>query len=249
MSSALLLGLVGCNSANNNQQGTPNPTNQNTEVTLTDKTLETTQETEAQYQVYSLEGMSSDELFNLLVSFSTDIKTGDTLDNYADRFAVEPYTSNANGNGNCYWFFGSDGAYYPNGERPENITNYISTVEVWCQREMDNTITLTNNSGVRIRLFLNDYSIASDLYDKLFNYLCQLAPTSYVEDNREGTYWYSSVYYETNENNCTGSSITMEKQNNDFCVSISFPLCSGYNPDTPVETVSTPADIPVVDGQ
>lgn len=173
MSSALLLGLVGCNSANNNQQAVTNST-QGTEVTVTNTTV-------PEYQVYSLEGMSSEDIFNLLISFSKDINTGDTMENYVNRFSVEPCSNN----GNSYMFW-----------HPENTSNCISNIICDAQIEMNNTITVKYDSKITISILINDYSIVSDLYDRLYQYLCQNTPNQDNAnfDNREGTSWYSQVH-------------------------------------------------------
>ena len=62
-------------------------------VTESDVAVESvpeSEETQSKYQVYSLDGMSSEEILDMLISFTTDISTGDTLDDYSDRFAVKP---------------------------------------------------------------------------------------------------------------------------------------------------------------
>ena len=198
MSSALLLSVVGCSdnryddlerrvSALEEQMAETEESKESEDVIITPLASETvisselTVVTEPEYQVYSLEGMTSEEIYNLLISFTAGINTGDTLDNYSDRFSVEP-SSIYNYN---YSFDTTD------------ASNYISTVQVNVQTEMDGTITVKDNSSVYTSLYLNDYTTASDLYDLLYqHYYNSYGDTvQYVDDVRSGTSWESVVEY------------------------------------------------------
>lgn len=218
--SALALSLCACSSTQPTQE-TTKPLGQKSVDAVnvtTSEVLDGTQETTAQYQVYSLEGMSAEDIFSLLKSFTVDITTGSTLNDYPSRFGVEPFTSNVgNGFDNCYWFFGSENAYCEN--RPENLTNYLGQVSVRVQNEMDGTITIMDYSCVNVILVLNDYNVASSLYDQIYNYLVQVKPTSNFTDHREGTTWGC----DDGVNNANGS-IYMEKKGTDYQMIITLPL-------------------------
>ena len=120
-------------------------------------------ETEKQFQIYSLDGMSGEEIFNHLTSISTSIPA----ENYADKFLVEPWLIFDG----SYRFWGSENGSYTNtNPRPENLNNYIDQVDFWIQREMDGTI-IADKSAMHVRLYLNNYDVAADLFDRIFSYL------------------------------------------------------------------------------
>lgn len=73
ISSILLLVFTGCNKSTDTISGSYYP------YVIGDQGED---EIEEQYQLYSLEGMSGEDIFNLLVSFSININNGDTIDNY-----------------------------------------------------------------------------------------------------------------------------------------------------------------------
>ena len=82
---------------------------------------------------------------------------------------------------------------------PDGANAYITSVSLrGVQQEMNNTVTLGNNSNVVIFLTVSDYDLASDLYSALYNSFTQNDyeinnDRSY--DNREGTEWNSAIYY------------------------------------------------------
>ena len=198
MSSALLLSVVGCSdnryddlerrvSALEEQIAETEEREESNDVIITQPASETvisselTVVTEPEYQVYSLEDMTSEEIYNLLISFTADVNTGDTLDNYPNRFSVEPSSFY----GYSYNFITTD------------ASNYIYSVQVNVQTEMDGTITVNNSSYVYTTLYLNDYTTASDLYDLLYqHYYNSYGDTvQYVNDDRSGTSWNSDIGY------------------------------------------------------
>lgn len=205
--SALALSLCACSS-------TPTqPTQENNQpqksVDIVDETtrevLDGIPETsEAEHQIYSIDGMSSEDIFNMLISLSTGISTGDAVDKYAERFSVTPWsTSEGDTIAYEFWF-------------PENTTNCITTIGFDnVQKEMNNTITIKEYSDVWVRLALKDYDTASDLYNRLYEYLCQNTPNQSGSpiDNREGTYWSSQV-------NC----MVEDEYGSNFCYSLEVKL-------------------------
>lgn len=78
LSSALLLGLVGCNSATNQQEATT-PTTQETEVTVTETTLKETEPTIEVFETYTLNSSELGE-FGRLVTLNA------TTDMPVDRY-------------------------------------------------------------------------------------------------------------------------------------------------------------------
>lgn len=228
MSSALLLGLVGCNSANTNQQGITNPTNQNTEVALTETPISETETTAPQYQVYSLSGMSGEEISNLIISLSTGISTGDTMDNYADRFTVKPCPPpySFSSNDFYYAFWGSESVNYGIETSKPSVTDYIDGVSVSIQQEMDGTVTVNDYNFVEVYFVLSDYNTAADVYDHLYQYLCSnldggkdFQPT----DNRTGTHW-SSVVPQVTDYGRMDFYLEMYQVDNGYGIRVQLPI-------------------------
>lgn len=134
LASALALSLCACSTTEPTQEATLQ-TSQEVDLAneTTNKILDETAEpsqSEEQYQVYSLNGMSGEEISNLIISLSTGISTGDTMDNYADRFTVKPcpppYSSSMNDF--YYAFWGSESVYYGIETSKPSVTDYIDGV-------------------------------------------------------------------------------------------------------------------------
>jgi len=209
LTSVLMMSICACGTDTQTEETTSTQTDYSDEIieevantTSIEQTTTQPTETTFPYQVYSIDGMSSDEIYDLIISFSSNIHTGDTLDNYTDRFSVQPWLNESE----MRYSFWS----------PENTTNSITGINVNAQLEMNNTITVNDDSSVSVRLALDDYDTASDLYSRLFDYLCQNTPNQMSEsfDNREGTSWYSQV-------NC---SVFEEEYNSNYCYSFEIRL-------------------------
>lgn len=221
----MMIGLCACGSKNE-VTTQPSITDKQIEFdepkqdpTLVD-TTNPTQETEAQHQVYSLEGMSTDEICTLIINLSTNLHTGDTKEKIEEQFDVSPtsedYLSYS------FWYL-------------EDSPNCITSVYYDVQKEMDNTLTITPTSFVRVSLTLKDYDTASAIYSQLFDYMCQNIPnqTGTINDNREGTSWNSQVYciVTIEENDYTydygydfGISLSLNEYTNDYRLTVNLPI-------------------------
>ena len=156
----------------------------------TDNTVQTSISEESQTSlsedhIYSLEGMSADEIVKDIYSFA-DIHTGDSLNDYPDRFSVSP-KKREGAIGETFSFFAHDG-----------IPNCIRWISIQTQIEMDNTITITNEGFVNVDLQLNDYEIAAEVYDKIYSKLSSINDWQVCEtsDIREGAHWEYRLYCE-----------------------------------------------------
>lgn len=128
--------------------------------------------------IYSLEGMSVDEIVNEIYSLA-DISNGDNLGDYSDRFAVSPQKREGN-SGEYFYFVAHDG-----------IPNCIRSIGVQTRIEMDNTITVTTKGYIYISLQLSDYEIASGVYDRIYTRISSVSDWEVYKttDVREGSSW------------------------------------------------------------
>ena len=214
LTSALMMSICACDTDTQTEE----TTSQNTVYTVA-VPVETTMETEpvettiVEIPVYSLEGMTADEIMNELISFALITDT-DTIVDYPNRFAVEPVEVL---NGNFFYFYSSD--YGTNNY--QDITDCIIRMCVDAQIEMDNSITYTDNGRIQVELRLTDCDIATALYDSAYNFIIDNGrddQNGYAYDNREGTYW------ESFENGCH---LTMEKDGDNYELLIQLPVIQG----------------------
>ena len=158
----------------------------------------TTKET---VEIYSLEGMSAQEIFDLLLTFSSDISTGANLDNYSDRFSVKPnrdlpdaYDSS---DGQIIYMFYS-GRYYS-----DTCRDYIQTITIEnIERKADGTVVVSDQTCVTVDLFLSDRDTAAALFDLVYDYYCKQFPpnTFYSKSDREGEkFWHAYANYNAGE--------------------------------------------------
>ncbi len=158
----------------------------------------TTKET---VEIYSLEGMSAQEIFDLLLTFSSDISTGSNLDNYSDRFSVKPnrdlpdaYDSS---DGQIIYMFYS-GRYYS-----DTCRDYIQTITIEnIERKADGTVVVSDQTCVTVDLFLSDRDTAAALFDLVYDYYCKQFPpnTFYSKSDREGEkFWHAYANYNAGE--------------------------------------------------
>ena len=174
------------------------------------------EDNDAKYQLYSLDGMSNDEIYDLMLGFSKDISTGDTLDDYSDRFAVNPKNST---DYYAYTFL------YPN--KPSDC---VKTVQCFVDQETDGTITVDCDSYVLVAVELKDFDKAADLYDLLYDYLLQNTPDQTgvtLDDREEATSWYSCVYCQSGDDYYTfGVSVYDNPGGDDFILTAELPILS-----------------------
>lgn len=223
VTATMLISLSACNGKEDNTNETQavssqlTTDNNATELTETEITIVSSEvivtETEKQFQVYSLDGMSGEEIFNHLVSISESIPS----EKYVDKFMVEPYESFDDN----YRFWGSSNASYTNSNlRPEDLTNYIDQYTFWIKREMDGTI-IVNESAMKVELYLSDYEVAADLFDRVYSYLSDNVITDEnnpVYDIREGTRWIIGFPFID-----TYVKVTMEKIGDNYYMAIILP--------------------------
>lgn len=209
-----MMSICACNTDTQTEE----TTSQNTVYTVA-VPVETTMEAEpvettiVEIPIYSLEGMTADEIMNELTSF-TVISNDTTITEYPNRFSVEPLEIS---NGNFFDFYSSE---YPTANY-RDITNCILQVCVDAQIEMDNSITYTDNGRIQVKLRLTDCDIATALYDSAYNFIIENGrddQNDYAYDNREGTYW------ESFENGC---SLTMDKDGDNYELLIQLPIIQG----------------------
>ena len=158
----------------------------------------TTKET---VEIYSLEGMSAQEIFDLLLTFSADISTGSNLDNYSDRFSVKPnfdlpdaYDSSEE----LINYSFNSGRYYS-----DTCRDYIQTITIEnIERKADGTVVVSDQTCVTVDLFLSDRDTAAALFDLVYDYYCKQFPpnTFYSKSDREGEkFWHAYANYNAGE--------------------------------------------------
>lgn len=173
------LSLCACNN-NMNENVVETTTEVVTQTTAaTQSTItEEIQTSAADDHIYSLDGLSADEIVNEIYSLA-DITTGDNLGDYSDRFAVSPQKREGD-SGEYFCFVAHDG-----------IPNCIRCIDVQTRIEMDNTITVTTKGYIYISLQLSDYEIASGVYDKIYTKISSVSDWEVYRttDVREGSSW------------------------------------------------------------
>ena len=169
----------------------------NSDLQETSGTLSGSTTTKESIEIYSLDGMSAQEIFDLVLTFSSDISTGDNLENYSDRFSATPEFISVPEVGEPepdfdYGFY--SGRYYS-----DNCRDYIQTVSIEnVERKADGTVIVTEKSYVQVDLYLSDRDTASELLDLCYEYLCaQFPPDSYttVYSKESENHWLGSVDY------------------------------------------------------
>ena len=196
---------VGIVETSNNNQATQNNQTSNIEETTI----------EINNNIWSLEGMTSNEIFDECITLTKYIKTGDIQDNIISNFKVTPeYINEAS-----FSF--------------TNNTNCIQRIYYEAIREMNDTYTVKNTSKCTINLNISDYNLAVELYDKFYEYLKTLPYgqlDEYGYDNREGTNWESNIRYkpiEVSENDDWDTS-----SGNNYYYSPSFKISLSKNNDS-----------------
>lgn len=147
---------------------------------------------EKQRGSFTLEGKTASDILKLLKTFAK-VSTGDVVANYPKRFPVKPEYKNNSGS-YCEFrteYYNHDGNSY---ETVQSV-NCVKSVSCKVLEEMNGTFTVENDSYVSTVLYLNNYDVAAELYDKLYKYLLTFHDNSMdSSDNRKGTYWTSQVY-------------------------------------------------------
>ncbi len=172
---------------------------------------------EKQRGSFSLEGKNATEIFKMLKSYAT-ISTGDKVSKYPKRFPVTPDTKS---NGGAYCSF----RYINRTDNDNEFSTYQALnciIGVYClaPQEMNDTFNTSEISTVQVTMYLNNYDVAAELYDKLYNYMLTFSKQDdsvsdgMPYDNRSGINWRSGVYL---GNSCHGR-IEMDKRDySDYC--------------------------------
>ena len=174
ISFALLLGLVGCNSANNTQQSTTNPTTQTqeTEVTVSETTLEETEPTIDVIETYTLvEGELGEYGRIITLNATTDFPS----DEYLYKLPAGQYRVHLTSEYPGFFFIVKDDITTEDTEYPEildyvpkedgsisgyqligtngNDLNGYAVAEVVITLKEDESISITNDGGADVFVF------------------------------------------------------------------------------------------------
>ena len=152
------------------------------DTTVTD-IVETTTFVSDDPQVYSLEDMSAEEIFDELLKISSSVSSIESPDDYARVFRVEPYKVDEKLN--TYGFY-----CYRDG--PSDCRDFIEHVTV------DPAAGSLRRSQVVIDLYITDFDKTAALYELAFDYLRDNCPyDSFVESDRRDDeymiYWLAKV--------------------------------------------------------
>lgn len=210
------------NSGNNDQKQIETTSAIVLESTNIDSSIEVIA-SENQYQIYSLEGKTGEEIYSQFELLSKTISKGGKLDNC---FEVEPCKTESEEqyDTDYYYFWGNTWGQYPETvQRPDKdecaaLTNYITHVRIYYHYEMDGSLISAN---LQVYLVLNNYEAASYLFERVYENYCQNSAGNddrRVSIDKYDTYWittYSDVYgYET----------SMNKERDNYSLILSIPV-------------------------
>ena len=131
-------------------------------------------------QVYSLEGMSAEEIFDEILKISSGISYIESPDDFASVFRVEPYSGYIDLD--AYRFYS-----YKDG--PSDIRDYIDGVSI------DTSYLGTECNQVYITLYITDYDTSIALYELILDYLRDNCPYDpYEYDHRDDAYWGARIH-------------------------------------------------------
>ena len=176
-------------------EGKPNRSSDDAEETETQEaavdTVETTSavveseepdvqepETSRPAGIYSVAGMDADEIMDL-IDYLSDVSAGDTADSYCSKFPVEPMFIVSP----CLAYF----------ERENGDDDIILSAGVVSTINEDGTFALADGDYVDIVFDFSDEELSIEVYDRVFNMLCEELPDAEVTDDRDGNIWNSSV--------------------------------------------------------
>ncbi len=127
---------------------------------------------------YSVAGMNADEVMDL-IAYLSDVSAGDTADSYCSKFPVEPMFIVSP----CLAYF----------ERENGDDDIILSAGVVSTINEDGTFALADGDYVDIVFDFSDEELSIEVYDRVFNMLCEELPDAEVTDDRDGNIWNSSV--------------------------------------------------------
>lgn len=171
----------------NSSQTNDNSTVENESEEPAEATTTESQVPEVVNNIWSLDGMTSEEIVDLIIEYTDIPDEGTTVEEYRSRFSVEPYSSEDATL--LYYFDGTiDDVVY--------ASSYVNSVSNRFDYNMDGSIHV---DGVwqpcsSIYVVIDDYDTAVAIY----NALHPIVSENYeiYEEVSEGTEWYVNTMYE-----------------------------------------------------
>jgi len=148
---------------------------------------------------YSLAGMNADEIMDV-IAYLSDVSAGDTVQSYYNKFPVEPMLEVST----CLYYF----------DRDNDSDDIVLSAGVVSEVNEDGTFAFgcrTDGDYVDIVIDLSDEATSIEVYDRLFNLMCEACPGAEVTDDRDGNMWNSTVgTYELSRTGSGGNSIRVD---------------------------------------
>ena len=145
---------------------------------------------------YSLAGMNADEIMDV-IAYLSDVSAGDTVQSYYNKFPVEPMLEVST----CLYYF----------DRDNDSDDIVLSAGVISAVNEDGTFAFADGDYVDIVIDLSDETTSIEVYDRLFNLMCEACPGAEVTDDRDGNMWNSTVgTYELSRIGSGGNSIQVD---------------------------------------
>lgn len=145
---------------------------------------------------YSLAGMNADEIMDV-IAYLSDVSAGDTVQSYYNKFPVEPMLEVST----CLYYF----------DRDNDSDDIVLSAGVVSTINEDGTFAFADGDYVDIVIDLSDEATSIEVYDRLFNLMCEACPGAEVTDDRDGNMWNSTVgTYELSRTGSGGNSIQVD---------------------------------------
>ena len=128
--------------------------------------------------IYSVAGMDADEIMDL-IDYLSDVSAGDTVQSYYNKFPVEPMLEVST----CLYYF----------DRDNDSDDIVLSAGVVSAVNEDGTFAFADGDYVDIVIDFSDEELSIEVYDRVFNMLCEELPDAEVTDDRDGNIWNSSV--------------------------------------------------------
>lgn len=175
----------------NSNQTNDNSTIENESEEPEDVTTTESQVPEAVNIIWSLDGMTSEEIVDLIIEYTDIPDEGTTVEEYRSRFSVEPYSSE-DATLLCYFDGTIDGVVY--------ASSYVNSVSNNFEYNMDGSIHVDGawHPNSQIYVVVDDYDTAVAIYNALHPIV--LENYEVFEDVSEGTEWYVNTINEGSYN-------------------------------------------------
>lgn len=128
--------------------------------------------------IYSVAGMDADEIMDL-IAYLSDVSAGDTVQSYYNKFPIEPILNASD----CLYYF----------DRDNDSDDIVLSAGVVSAVNDDGTFAFADGDYVDIVIDFSDEELSIEVYDRVFNMLCEELPDAEVTDDRDGNIWNSSV--------------------------------------------------------